>query len=92
MFCAQLFLAALSLFPGNLGCPSALSWKLGGTLQRDRTNVSLVWALGWLAGAVMGEKQTGRCQWAEGQSSVEPQCLKGLGTTWPCPYLVPFVS
>lgn len=66
MLCAQLCLAALSLFPGKLGCPSALSWKLGGTLQRDRTDVSLLRGLGWLAGALLGEKQTGRWQWAGG--------------------------
>lgn len=70
MLCGQLCPAALSQFPVNLGCPTARSWKLGGTLQRDRTNVSLLWGLGWLAGAVMGEKQTGRWQWAVGQSSV----------------------
>lgn len=46
--------------PGKLGCPSALSWKLGGTLKRDRTNVPLPWDPGWIAGPVMGDKQTGR--------------------------------
>lgn len=77
--------------PGKLGCPSALSWKLGGTLKRDRTNVSLPWDPGWIAGPVMGDKQTGRWQWAGEQSSVGPQCLWGPGTAWPCPHLVPFV-
>lgn len=79
MICAQLCLAALSLFPGKLGCPSTLSWKLGGTLQRDRTNVFLLWGLGWLAEAVTGEKQTGRWQWMGG---IEQPWTPVPGGTW----------
>lgn len=72
MLCAQLCLAALSLFPGKLGCPSALSWKLGEMLQRDWTNVSLLRSLSWLAGAVWGERQTGRWQWQGGRAALDP--------------------